>query len=197
MKKLTLLVGPVLFLVAQTLWPGGSADDAQRVEMIRQNPQMWVLSHQLFVLAFAFLAVWLISAYTTARGSALATVGAFFTGFALLADYAIAIEQIMSVAVITSPLGGQSVDMLVLLPYTIGFLIGLPALGIALWRAGVLPLGAGLIALAGVLLVAAGILGVKPLFILAAVALLAGSAWVAFLPSAGPGKSVAGLIAQQ
>jgi uncharacterized membrane-anchored protein YitT (DUF2179 family) len=153
MKKITLLVGSVLFFVAQALWPGGSANNAQRVEMIRQNPQMWVLSHQLFVLAFAFLAVWLISAYTTARGSALAIVGAFFTGFALLADYAIAIEQIMSVAVIASPLGGQSVAMisawrgdasfglLVLLPYTIGFLIGLPALAIALWRADVLPLG--------------------------------------------------------
>jgi hypothetical protein len=47
-----------------------------------------------------------------------------------------------------------------------------------------------------VLLVAAGMLGVKPLFILAAMALLAGSVWVAFSLSARPGKSVAGVFAQ-
>lgn len=208
MKKLTLLVGPVLFVVAQALWPGGSADTAQRVDMIRQNPQMWVLSHQVFVLAFAFLGLWLISVHSAARESALATIGAFFTGFALLADHAIAIEQVMSVAVIASPLGSQSVDvigawrgdpnfgLLVLLPYAVGFLIGLPSLAVALLRADVVPLGAGLIALAGVLLAAAGILGVKLLFILAAVTLLAGSAWVAFAPSVEQDKRKTNLFAK-
>ncbi len=194
MKKLSLLIGPVLFLVGQLLWPGGSADNAQRVELIRQNAAMWVLSHQIFVLAFAFLMLWLIQVYNAAqtRASHLAGIGALFTGFALLADFAIAIEQILSVALVTSPLGSQAASiigawrsdpnfgLLVLLPYVLGFLVGLPLLGIGLWRSGHSPLVAGCMALTGLLLVAAGVLGIKMVFIAAAVALMAGSAVLAF-----------------
>ena len=195
MKRLFLLIGPIVFLAAQLLWPGGSADNAQRVELIRQNTAMWQLSHQLFVLAFALLVLWLITAFNVARGSALAAIGAFCAGFALLADYAIAIEQIMSVALVTSALGAQAPAiigawrsdpnffLLVLLPYTLGFLIGLPALGVALWRAGASPVSAILIGLAGVLLVAGGVTGVKLIFITAAAALVTGSALLALAAS--------------
>jgi hypothetical protein len=108
------------------------------------------------------------------------------------------------VALVTSLLSGQAASiistwrsdanfgLLVLLPYVLGFLVGLPLLGIGLWRSGQSPLVAGCVALAGLLLVVAGVLGIKIVFVAAAVALLAGSAMIAFaVPMASVGRPVA------
>ncbi len=50
MRKISLLLGPIVFLIAQFLWVEGSADNAQKVLLIRDNVAMWTLSHQLFAL---------------------------------------------------------------------------------------------------------------------------------------------------
>lgn len=55
MYRILPLLGPLLFLVAQLLAPGGSPDPAQRQTIISDHQAAWELSHQIFVVAFAFL----------------------------------------------------------------------------------------------------------------------------------------------
>lgn len=186
MKKIALLLGPIVFLVAQFLWVEGSADNAQRVSLIRDNAAMWILSHQLFALSFALFSLWLTSICMHIRHISLMLWGAFFVGLALISDFAIAIEQIISVAlVMNNPQfaltaintwrADSNFGMLVLLPYFVGWLLGPALLAIGLQRSGHRAITAILIGLSGVLLAVNGLIGLKIVFVIAALALLLGT----------------------
>ena len=84
MNKLALLVGPALFLLAELILPGGSADPATRLAIIRAHSAAWELGHQMISTAFAFLIVWLVDISSVARHGSrlLAGIGVWFTGFA-------------------------------------------------------------------------------------------------------------------
>ena len=136
MKHILLLTGPVLFLLAELIAPGGSPDPAQRQAIIANNQAAWALSHQLFILAFAGLIWWLVRLWATlTRAPLLAGLGIVVSGFALLADFGIATLQLLALdavrtlspdqalAVITLTSSSQNLLLFVFLPY-LGFAIG-------------------------------------------------------------------------
>lgn len=186
-RNFLLLVGPLLFLVAQLLAPGGSPDPAQRQAIVAGNPGAWELSHQIFAVAFAFLFWWLVALWLQLKDSSawIAGIGAFFTGFALLADFGIATLQFVALeavrtlpadqalAVITMVSNSRNLQTFVYLPY-LGFVIGLGMLAWADYRQRRQTISALLLALTGILLVAGGMMGNQ-------IALIgAGAVWVSF-----------------
>lgn len=186
-RNFLLGVGPLLFLLAQLLAPGGSPDPAQRQAIIAGNPGAWELSHQIFAVAFAFLFWWLVALWLQRKDSSawIAGIGAFFTGFALLADFGIATLQFVALeavrtlpadqalAVITMMSNSQNLQIFVYLPY-LGFVSGLGVLALADYRQRRQTLGAALLALTGVLIVAGGMSGNRYILI------VAGLVWVIF-----------------
>lgn len=186
-RKLLLVLGPLIFLVAQLLAPGGSPDPAQRQALIANNQAAWELSHQIFAVAFAFLLCWLFDLWSRIKEDAplLAGIGAFFTGFALLADFGVATLQFVALEAVRALSSDQALTMInamsnsrnlltfVYLPY-LGFVIGLGVLGWADYRKRRQTISALLLALTGILLVAGGMMGNQ-------IALIgAGAVWVSF-----------------
>ena len=184
MKHILLLTGPVLFLLAELIAPGGSPDPARRQALIANNQAAWALSHQLFILAFASLIWWLVRLWATlTRAPLLAGLGIVVSGFALLADFGIATLQLLALdavrtlspdqalAVITLTSSSQNLLLFVFLPY-LGIAIGFVLLAWAIFRQQ-RRLYAALLALSGILLSIGGITGSKFVFIIAALTLLA------------------------
>lgn len=209
-KQSTLLIGPALFLLAEVINPGGSPDPAVRQTIITAHQAAWELSHQIFIVAFACMLWWLIRIWANLAHHApiLAGVGAFLSGFAILADFGIATLQLLALEVIrTLPpelalavitqMGSPNLMLFVFLPY-LGFALGFGLLAAAMGRrAGRgrwLPIA--LLALAGILLTAGGMTGSKILLMIAALTLLAFTlCWIwdesrglttnAFIPASG------------
>ncbi len=170
MKDILVLAGPVLFLLAELIAPGGSPDPVQRQALIAQNQAPWEVSHQLFILAFVGLIWWLVRLWTTlTRAPLLAGLGMVVSGFALLADFGIATLQLLALdtirtlppdqalAVITLTSRSQNLFLFVFLPY-LGIAIGCVLLSCAIVRQQRRPY-ATLLALTGILLAIGGITG--------------------------------------
>ena len=184
MKHILLLTGPVLFLLAELIAPGGSPDPARRQALIANNQAAWALSHQLFILAFAGLIWWLVRLWATlTHAPLLAGLGIVVSGLALLADFGIATLQLLALdavrtlspdqalAVITLTSSSQNLLLFVFLPY-LGIAIGFILLAGAIFRQQ-RRWYAALLALSGILLTIGGITGSKFIFIIAALTLLA------------------------
>jgi hypothetical protein len=184
MKHILLLTGPVLFLLAELIAPGGSPDPARRQALIANNQAVWALSHQLFILALAGLIWWLVRLWATlTRAPLLAGLGIVVSGFALLADFGIATLQLLALdavrtlspdqalAVITLTSSSQNLLLFVFLPY-LGIAIGFVLLACAIFQQQRRSYAA-LLALSGILLTIGGVTGSKLIFIIAALTLLA------------------------
>jgi hypothetical protein len=187
MNRILPLIGPLLFLLAQLLAPGGSPDPAQRQVIITNNQAAWELSHQIFAIAFAFLFWWLLALWDwlKARWSWLTGFGVFWTGFALLADFGIATLQFVALeavrtlpadqalAIITAMSNSQNLLTFVYLPY-LGFVVGMSLLAWRYYRQSEQRSGAFILVVTGLLLTAGGMTGNRIVLI------LAGLAWVGF-----------------
>lgn len=112
-------------------------------------------------------------------------IGAFFTGFALLADFGIATLQFVALeavrtlpadqalAIITAMSNSQNLLTFVYLPY-LGFVVGMSLLAWRYYQQSAQRYGAFILALTGLLLAAGGMTGNRIVLI------LAGLAWVGF-----------------
>jgi len=63
MKKYLLLIGPILFLLAEFILPSGSSDPATRISIVQNNAPAWEIGHQIIAAAFVFLLIWLFEIY--------------------------------------------------------------------------------------------------------------------------------------
>jgi hypothetical protein len=186
MKRALLLIGPTLFLLAEIILPGGSADPATRTAIVQVHGAAWALGHQVIAVAIVFLVLWLSDFYTFVRvGNELTTFfGALFSAFALIADYAVAMLQLLTLDLVGSEpaeqilpvlaLMGRSSNLMALafLP-TMGFFFGFGLLAIAFYRRTRQALPATLLAVAGLLIAVAGVMQIKLVFVLGALALFA------------------------
>jgi len=186
MKRALLLTGPALFLLAEIILPGGSADPATRTAIVQAHDAAWALGHQVIAFAFLFLVLWLSDLYTFVRvGNELtAFFGVLFSAFALIADYAVAMLQLLTLDLVRAEpadqvlpvlaLMGRSSNLMVLafLP-TLGFFFGFGLLAIGFYRRTRQALPATLLAVAGLLLAVAGVMQIKWAFVLGALALAA------------------------
>jgi hypothetical protein len=184
MKRLHLLIGPSLFLVAELMLPNGSADPTTRIRIVQTNGLAWGLGHQLIAMAFVFLLIWLSEIYAFLRtGNELtAYLGVLLSTFALAADYGVGILQLLTLDLVrTAPadqaqsvlaLIGQSSNLLgfAFLP-TLGFAVGFGLLALGYYRRTRQMLPASLLGLAGLLIALASLMQLKPVFILGALAL--------------------------
>ncbi|WP_423224354.1 hypothetical protein [Candidatus Amarolinea aalborgensis] len=184
MQRALLLIGPALFLLAEIILPGGSADPATRTAIVQAHGAAWALGHQVIAVAFTFLVLWLGDLYTFVRvGNELTTFfGALLSVFALIADYAVAMLQLLTLDLVrTEPadqvapvlaLVGRSSNLMALafLP-TLGFCLGFGLLAIGFYRRTRQALPAALLAAAGLLITVAGVMQVKWGFVLGALAL--------------------------
>lgn len=93
MKYILLFLGPALFLLAELILPGGSADPATRIAIVQANDFAWELGHQIVLFALVFLLIWLGEVYSFLRGRnvRLAYLGALISAIALIADYGVGI----------------------------------------------------------------------------------------------------------
>lgn len=185
MKKFILFIGPVLFLIAEIVLPGGSADPATRLEIIRNNSAAWELGHQIIALAFVFLFFLIFDVYGKVKDGSgwIASVGAFLSVFALAGDYGIGILQLLSSDFARSMPGDFGLSALgvmatssnlllfAFLP-TLGFFFGFGLLGFALYRNHRAVLPAALFVLSGLLISAGGMIQSKIVFIVGALALV-------------------------
>lgn len=185
MKRVHLLIGPVLFLLAEVILPGGSADPAARITIIQTQSLAWELGHQLIAIAFVFLLMWQSEVHRFIRpgNEALAYLGFLLSTFALAADYGIGILQLLALDLVrTAPadltqavlaLIGQSSNLfrLAFLP-TLGFIFGFGLLAIGFYRTTRQILPASVLGLSGLLIAIAGMMQLKLVFILGAIALL-------------------------
>jgi len=83
MKRALLLIGPALFLLAEIILPGGSADPATRTAIVQAHGAAWESGRQVIAVAFIFLVLWPGDLYTFVRiGNELTTfLGALFSAF--------------------------------------------------------------------------------------------------------------------
>jgi len=140
----------------------------------------------VIALGILFLVLWPGVLYAFVRvGNELTTFfGALFSVFALIADYAVAMLQLLTLDLVrTEPadqvapvlaLVGRSSNLVALafLP-TLGFFFGFGLLAIGLYRRTRQALPATLLAAAGLLIAVAGVMQVKWAFVLGALALAA------------------------
>jgi hypothetical protein len=185
MKKLLLFIGPVLFLIAEVVLPGGAADPATRLEIIRNNNTAWELGHQIIALAFVFLFFLVFDVYGKVKDGNgwIASLGAFLSVFALAGDYGIDILQLLTYDFAKSMPGDFGLSALgvmatssnlllfAFLP-TLGFFFGFGLLGFAHYRKNRAALPAILLALSGLLISAGGMLQNKFVFVFGALALV-------------------------
>ncbi len=185
MKRLYLLIGPLLFLAAELLLPNGSADPATRAAIVQNHSSAWELGHQLIAIACVFLIVWLGEVYTSIRkgNELIAYGGLLLSTLALVADYAVGILQMLTLDLVRTQsadqvqamltLVGQSSNLLTFafLP-TLAFFLGFGLLAIGSYRSTRQILPAVVLGLAGLLLAVAGLLQLKVVFVAGAIALL-------------------------
>jgi len=185
MKKSALLIGPVLFLIAEIILPGGSADPATRVEIVRNNTAAWNLGHQLIVLAFVFLLFLVFDVYYKVKDGNgwIAHLGAFLSVFALAGDYGVGVLQFLTSDLVKSMpadfgesalgvmAGSPNLLLFAFLP-TLGFFFGFGFLGIASFRKNRAALPTALLALSGLLITVGGMMQSKIVFIIGALALV-------------------------
>lgn len=210
MKRVLALIGPTLFLLAEIILPGGSADPATRMAIIQNHGPAWALGHLIIALALVFLLMWVGEVYGYVRpGNELtAFLGLFLSTFALASDYAVAMLQLLALELVrTQPATmvlqvletvGRSSSLLALafLP-TLGFFFGFGLLAIGVYRKTRQILPASLLTLAGLLIAVAGVVQIKIVFVLGALALFvfallfAGTAWRKD-PSSQPAVNPAG-----
>jgi hypothetical protein len=190
MKKIHLLTGPVLFLIAEVILPGGSAEVDARIKLIQNNATAWESGHLLIAIAFVFLLMWVaeLYAYVRQKSALTAYAGLLFSTFALAADYGVGTLQLLSLDLVRAKpvelaqpvlsIIAQSPSLLgfVFLP-TLGFAIGFGFLALAYFRATRQALPAVLLAAAGLLIAVAGLIQLKVLFVAGALALLAFAVW--------------------
>ena len=185
MKNVPLLIGPILFLFAQVILPGGSADPTIRIAIIQNNTLAWELGHQLIAIAFVFLLLWLGEVYGFVRNGnqLLAFLGVLLSTFALTADYSVGILQLLTLDLVQTESASQALAVLTLIGQssnllafaflpTLGFFFGFGLLAIGYYRTTRQSLPAILLGLSGLLIAIAGILQLKLVFILGAIALL-------------------------
>lgn len=186
MHKSLPLLGPSLLLLAEIVLPGGSANPAARLEIIQTNNLAWLLGHQLILLAFIFLYLWLFELYALLKPSKplLAVMGTWVTVFALTADFAVGILQLLTQTLMNNGSKDQVLWVLsqiqnsptiftfVYLP-TLGFALGLGLLAVAwMQQRDVTRKTAVLLILSGVIIATAGLAQIKLLFIIGALLLL-------------------------
>ena len=184
MKKYHLLIGPVLFLLAEIILPGGSSDPKTRITIIQNNGSIWEIGHQIIAIAMIFLLIWLFEIYTSigSQNQAVAYLGVWLSAFAMLADYGVGILQLPTLDLVKSnpadlanpvlALMAQSQNLLgfAFLP-TLGFIFGFGLLAFGLYRSTRQPLISALLGLSGLLIAIAGVMQLKIIFILGAIAL--------------------------
>lgn len=185
MKRVVLLIGPTLFLLAEIILPGGSADPSTRMAIIHDHGSAWALGHQLIAIALVFLLLWLGDVYAFVRiGSELtAFLGALLSTFALASDYAVAMLQLLALDLVRTQPATQALQALevvsrssnllalAFLP-TLGFFFGFGLLAIGFYRSTRQILPAILLALSGLLIAGAGVMQIKIVFVFGALALL-------------------------
>lgn len=186
MKYILLFLGPALFLLAELILPGGSADPATRIAIVQANDFAWELGHQIVLFALVFLLIWLGEVYSFLRGRnvRLAYLGALISAIALIADYGVGILQLHTLElarnesielvqrVLTVSGGSSNLFLFAFLP-TLGFLFGFGLLAIGFYRSTRQILPPILLGISGLLVALAGILQIKIIFILGALAMLA------------------------
>lgn len=187
MKSTDLLMfaGAILFLTAQLILPGGTGDPAERVEIMRANPEIWNLGHLLIAASLPFLAVFTLRWYELARllKPMLSLAGLVLFLWGLFGWYSIALLQLSSqnflspdfnenAAIVVGKLGEGSVLTMAFLPYLF-LLPGSILLAAPMVRLKDSRLNAWLLILFGAISVAAGLSQIKVLFVLSGLILLA------------------------
>ncbi len=186
MNKILLFLGPTLFLLAELILPGGSANPEARITIIQNNVAAWEVGHQLIAVAFLFLLWWLGELYNFVRkgNGRMAYLGFLLSAFALVADYSIGILQLLTLDLVQAQptdqtrailtLIGASPNMLAFafLP-TLGFAVGFSLLAVGYQRSTGQKLPSVLLGLSGLLIALGGIVQLKAVFLLGALALLA------------------------
>ncbi|MBK6621050.1 MAG: hypothetical protein IPH04_18570 [Saprospirales bacterium] len=187
MKSTDLLMfaGAILFLAAQLILPGGTGSPAERVEIMRSNPEMWNLGHLLIAASLPLLAVFTLRWYELARllKPMLSLAGLVLFLWGLFGWYSIALLQLSSqnflapdfnenAAVIVGKLGEGSVLTMAFLPYLF-LLPGSILLAAPMVRLKDSRLNAWLLILFGAVSVAAGLSQIKVLFVLSGLILVA------------------------
>ena len=184
MKKYHLLIGPVLFLLAEIILPGGSSDPVTRIGIIQNNGLTWEIGHQIIAVALIFLLIWMFEVYNSinSQNRAVAYFGALLSVFAIVADYSVGILQLLTLDLVRSnpsdlansvlALMAQSQNLLsfAFLP-TLGFIFGFGLLAFGLYRSTRQSLDSTLLGLSGLLIGIAGIMQLKIVFIIGAIAL--------------------------
>ena len=184
MKRYHLLIGPALFLLAEVILPGGSSDPATRIAIVQNNGSVWELGHQIIVVAFIFLLIWLFDIYghISNQNQAVAYFGVLLSTFAIVADYSVGVLQLLTLDLVKSnptdlakpilALMAQSQNLLsfAFLP-TLGFIFGFGLLAFGLYRSTRQSLLSAMLGLSGLLIAAASIMQSKIVFILGAIAL--------------------------
>ena len=184
MKRYHLLIGPVLFLLAEVILPGGSSDPATRIAIVQNNGSVWELGHQIIIVAFIFLLIWLFDIYghISNQNQAVAYFGVLLSTFAIVADYSVGVLQLLTLDLVKSTptdlakpilaLMAQSQNLLsfAFLP-TLGFIFGFGLLAFGLYRSTRQSLLSAMLGLSGLLIAAASIMQSKIIFILGAIAL--------------------------
>ncbi|MCA9839666.1 MAG: hypothetical protein KC422_22355 [Trueperaceae bacterium] len=181
MKHL-LWFGPILFLAAEILLPGGNRNLTERISIIQSNRSSWAWGHVLIIVALFFLLPWLAQVYREGKKAncVIAFIGVFFSAIALMANYAIAVLQLLSfeivmhlpetasnlLALITQP----NLMITVFLPY-FGFSLGFSLLALSLWQ-GRHNWFALFIFLSGIFLNLAGLMQIKLFFIFGSLSLI-------------------------
>jgi len=184
MKKYHLLIGPILFLLAQFILPNGSSDPATRISIVQNNASAWEIGHQIIAVAFVFLLIWLyeIYSYLSNQNPTVAYLGVLLSAFALIADYSVGVLQLLTLDLVKSnptdlaqpilALMAQSQNLMsfAFLP-TLGFLFGFGLLAFGLYRSTHQPLPPAMLGVSGLLIATGGIMQLNIVFILGAIAL--------------------------
>ena len=190
--------GPIVFLVAEILLPGGSSDIGKRIEIIQTHTARWEWGHLLIIVALFLMLPWLAQIYREARkgNPPLAFIGVFTTAIAIIANYAIAVLQLLSLEIVqelaeTAPavlglINRPNLMVTVFLPF-LGFLIGFVLLATSLWQSRQRWI-AGSLLLSGLFISLAGLLQSKPLFVLAALGLVVSSAFISQSAESAPAQ---------
>ena len=185
MKKYHLLIGPVLFLLAEVILPGGSSDPATRITIIQNKGFAWEIGHQIIAIAMIFLLIWLFEIYVSigSQNQAVAYLGVWLSTFAIVADYSVGILQLLTLDLVKSNPADLANPVLVLMAQsqnvmsfaflpTLGFIFGFGLLAFGLYRSTRQSLLSVLLGLSGLLIAIAGIMQLKIVFIVGAIVLI-------------------------
>ena len=155
-----------------------------RIAIVQNNGSAWELGHQIIVVAFIFLLIWLFDIYghISNQNQTVAYFGVLLSTFAIVADYSVGVLQLLTLDLVKSNptdlakpivvLMAQSQNLLsfAFLP-TLGFILGFGLLAFGLYRSTRQSLLSALLGLSGLLIAAASIMQSKSVFIVGAIAL--------------------------